>query len=109
MHELLGEELANAGAQDGPAIGAAAVGGGAPALELHLPALALKEAFKDRDRPPVAVAIAGAEGALLDVLRAVDREGIARGPAIGPHGSSRHPAVTGEEPAEVLVMGQAVA
>ncbi len=108
MHELLGQELPHAGAQHGAAIGAAAVGGGATPFELHLPALAFKDALDDRHGPAIAVAIPGAKGALLDVLAAVDREGITGGPAVGAHGRCRCSDVTGEEALELLVVGELI-
>ena len=47
MHQLLGQKLPHAGAQHSAAISAAAIGGGAAAFQLHFPALALKDAFKN--------------------------------------------------------------
>ena len=80
--ELLGEEFAHAGAQHSAAI-SSAYGGSGRRLELHLPAFAFEDAFEDRHGPTIAVAVARAEGALLDVFKAVDREGITGGPTPG--------------------------
>ena len=108
MHELLGEEFAHAGAQHSAAISSSAVGGRTAAFELHLPAFAFKDAFDDRHGPAIAIAVAGAEGALLDVFRAVDREGIAGGPTPGMHWGRGHRRVTGEQPGEGGVAGEAI-
>ena len=109
MHELLGQKLAHAGAQHGATIGPAAVGRGAAALELHLPAVALEQALDHGNGPAIAIAIAGAKRALLDIFRAVDREGIAGCPAPGPHRLARHADIAGKEAAELVVLGQPIA
>lgn len=109
VHEFLRQKFAHAGAQHGPAIGAAAIGRGATAFELHLPAPAVEHAFKHGDGPPIAIAVAGAERALLDVFRAVDREGIAGGPAERPHRRLRHRDVAGEQTLELRIVRQALA
>ena len=108
VHELLRQKLAHAGAEHGAAIGAAAVGRGATALELHLPALAVEDAFEHGNGPAIAVAVAGAERALLDVFGPVDREGIPGGPAERPHRLPRHADVAGEQPQELVVVGQRI-
>ena len=109
MHELLGQKLAHAGAQHRPAIGSPAVRGRATALELHLPALACKHPFEHREGAAIAIAVARAEGALTDVFRAVDREGVARGPAVGRHRSGGNAGITGEPALEGGVVGERVA
>ena len=108
MHELLGQEFAHAGTQHGAAIGTAAVGRRTAALELHLPASAFKDAFHDRHRPPIAVAVARSEGALLDVFRAVDGEGVSGGPAPGVHRRRGDGGITGKQPGEGRIVGEAV-
>ena len=109
MHELLGQKFAHAGAQHGAAIGTAAVGGWPAALELHLPAFALEYPFKHRESPAIPIAVAGAEGALLGVFGPVDRQGVARRPAEGPEGASRHTDVAREPAPEGLVVHQGIA
>ena len=108
MHELLGQEFAHAGAEHGPAIGATAVGGRSAPLQLHFPALALKNAFNDRHRTAVAVAIARAEGTLLDVFGAVDRQGIAGGPSPGVHRFGCDRGIARKQSGEVAVAGEVI-
>ena len=88
MHELLGQEFAHTGAQNSASIRTTAVGRRAAPLELHLPALVFEHSLKNGNCSSIAVSVSGSERTLLDVFRAVDRQGIAGGPAPGMHGIS---------------------
>ena len=109
VHEVLRQKLAHAGAEHGTTIGATAVGRGATAFQLHLPASAVEQAFEYGNGPAIAIAVAGAKRALLDVFGAVDREGITGCPTEGSHRLPRHADVAGKQTEEVFVVSQFIA